>query len=151
MASRVTTQRYRVAEWSLRSATTYPDPANDVQVDAVVTTPSGRGLRVPAYYAGNHVWRVRYSSSERGTHRWRTECSDPADAGLHGAEGTVEVAEYDGDNPLYRHGSIRVSEDHTYLTHADGKPFFWLGDTCWMGLTRRLRWPEEFQRTYRAR
>jgi hypothetical protein len=27
----------------------------------------------------------------------------------------------------------------------DGTPFFWLGDTWWMGLCHRLHWPEEFQ------
>ena len=24
-------------------------------------------------------------------------------------------------------------------------PFFWLGDTWWMGLTKRLLWPEGFK------
>ena len=32
-----------------------------------------------------------------------------------------------------------------YLEHADGMPFFWLGDTWWMGLVERLRWPEDFR------
>lgn len=33
-----------------------------------------------------------------------------------------------------------------YLEHSDGTPFFWLGDTWWMGLCHRLHWPNEFQR-----
>ncbi|MFB3903317.1 MAG: DUF4038 domain-containing protein [Acidobacteriota bacterium] len=28
-------------------------------------------------------------------------------------------------------GPIRVSPDHRYFVDADGKPFFWLGDTAW--------------------
>src|SRR5690606_38634745 len=32
-----------------------------------------------------------------------------------------------------------------FLEHADGTPFFWLADTWWMGLSKRLEWPEEFQ------
>jgi hypothetical protein len=28
-------------------------------------------------------------------------------------------------------GPIRVSADHRYFVDADGKPFFWLGDTAW--------------------
>ena len=50
-----------------------------------------------------------------------------------------------GDHPLLRHGPIRVSADRRHFEHADGTPFFWLGDTWWMGFTRRLRWPEDFQ------
>ena len=29
------------------------------------------------------------------------------------------------------HGPLEVSEDGRYLQHADGTPFFWLGDTAW--------------------
>lgn len=29
------------------------------------------------------------------------------------------------------HGRIQVSKDGRYLTHEDGSPFFWLGDTGW--------------------
>lgn len=57
--------------------------------------------------------------------------------------GKVEVVPYKGDNPLYRHGPIRVARDRRHFEHADGTPFFWLGDTWWMGLCERLKWPEE--------
>ena len=30
-----------------------------------------------------------------------------------------------------RHGALRVSRDGRHLVHADGTPFFWLGDTAW--------------------
>jgi len=31
----------------------------------------------------------------------------------------------------FAHGDLRVSEDGRFLVHADGTPFFWLGDTAW--------------------
>lgn len=31
----------------------------------------------------------------------------------------------------FRHGPLRVSGDGRHLVHADGTPFFWLGDTAW--------------------
>jgi hypothetical protein len=65
---------------------------------------------------------------------------------LHGVAGVVRVEPYRGDNPLFRHGPIRVAADRRHFEHADGTPFFWLGDTWWMGLCRRLHWPEEFRR-----
>ena len=52
---------------------------------------------------------------------------------------------YRGENPLFQHGPLRVSRNRRYLEHIDGKPFFWLGDTWWMGLTKRLPWPDGFK------
>jgi Protein of unknown function (DUF4038)/Putative collagen-binding domain of a collagenase len=31
----------------------------------------------------------------------------------------------------FSHGPLRVSSDGHYLQHADGTPFFWLGETAW--------------------
>ena len=40
------------------------------------------------------------------------------------------------DKP-WTHGSLRVSDNQRFLCHADGEPFFWLGDTGWL-LPERL-------------
>jgi len=133
-------------QWSLRSGQGYDDPSTDVEVDVLVTAPSGETRRVPAYWAGGQTWCVRLSSQEAGLHTWRAECSDPGNPDLHGVEGELEVTPYRGRNPLMRHGPLQVSEDRRFLEHADGRPFFWLGDTWWMGLCSRLDWPGEFQR-----
>lgn len=37
----------------------------------------------------------------------------------------------------WKHGNLKVSDYGPYLLHADGKPFFWLGDTGWL-LPQRL-------------
>ncbi len=37
----------------------------------------------------------------------------------------------------WSHGPLRVSDNHMYLQHKDGTPFFWLGDTGWL-LPERL-------------
>jgi len=135
----------RMVELVFASAQAYDDPFNQVQLDALFTTPGGKTLRVPAFWAGGGTWKVRYASGEAGLHRFRTECSDTANAKLHGVVGEVEVVAYEGDNPLYRHGPICVADDKRHFAHADGTPFFWLGDTWWMGLCKRLNWPGEFQ------
>jgi hypothetical protein len=31
----------------------------------------------------------------------------------------------------FSHGGLRVSDNHRYLVHRDGTPFFYLGDTAW--------------------
>ena len=135
----------RMAEVSFESAKDYADPFNHVMLDAVFTTPDGRLLRVPAFWAGGKTWRVRYASAVTGKHTFLTECSDAANAALHGITGEIEVTPYTGIIALFRHGPIRVADDRRHFAHADGTPFFWLGDTWWMGLVKRLQWPADFQ------
>ncbi len=109
------------------------------------TDPGGGEHVVPAFWAGELTWRVRYSSPLTGLHHYRTVCSDPGNADLHGQTGTLEVSPYEGQNPLMMHGPLRMAGDRRHLEHSDGTPFFWLGDTWWMGFTKRLPWPDGFR------
>ena len=101
-------------------------------------------MRVPMFWTGDKQWRLRYVSPITGVHTFRTECSDAANATLHGAEGKIEVLPNKSQNKLYRHGPIRVSKNRRHFEHVDGKPFLWLGDTWWKCLAKRLSW-EGFQ------
>jgi hypothetical protein len=132
-------------EWAFHSGKSYRDPFNEVDLDVVVEGPAGVEHRAPAFWSGGPVWRVRYAPPAPGRYTWRTVCSDSANPDLHNVSGILEAAAYDGNNPLYRHGSIRVAADQRHFEHADGVPFFWLGDTWWMGLCKRLHWPDDFQ------
>ena len=134
----------RVAEISLVSERIYQNPFTEVDLDAIVTQPDGKQLRVPAFWVGGNRWCFRFSSPKPGQVAWRTECSDRTNPRLHAVEGKVEVVAYEGDDPLYRHGFIRVAKDRRHFEYADGTPFFWLGDTWWKGLCKRLTW-EGFQ------
>ncbi|HEX3718542.1 MAG TPA: DUF4038 domain-containing protein [Verrucomicrobiae bacterium] len=134
-----------MVEMTFAAKNSHSDPFNQVVFDAVFTDPAGHVLRVPGFWDGGNVWKVRYASPLIGSHSFRTECSERADVGLNGVSGKVEVNPYHGDNPLYQHGPLRVAANHRYLEHLDGTPFFWLGDTWWMGLSHRLHWPDEFK------
>jgi hypothetical protein len=137
----------RVKEWTFTSTTkAYADPFNEVQLDMRVTAPDGAQLRVPAFWAGEQTWRVRYSSPQVGTHHWRLECSDRENKNLHGVEGTLELQPYSGENALYRRGFVKVAEDKRHLVYNNGRPFFWLGDTWWMGLCDRLKFPDDVKK-----
>ncbi|NIA22347.1 MAG: DUF4038 domain-containing protein [Anaerolineaceae bacterium] len=114
-------------------------------MEVIFTDPEGQERRVPAFWGGENLWRVRYASPKVGRHRYRTECSDADNSDLHGRTGELEVQPYKGDNPLFKHGPLRISKNRRYLEHLDGTAFFWLGDTWWMGLCGRLQWPGEFQ------
>lgn len=134
-----------ITEWSYTSNTSYGDPFNDVQLDIVVTDPNGQERVIPAFWAGDQTWRVRHSAAKPGAYPFRTVCSDAGNHDLHGQSGIIDVAPYEGDNALLRHGFLRVAANRRHLTHADGAPFFWLGDTWWMGLCKRMSWPQDFQ------
>ena len=134
-----------VSEWSLASSRTYDDPFNELEVDFVITDPDGIERRVPAFWSGDQIWRVRYAASRPGRHCWRSVCSDASDPDLHGREGIIDVSPYTGNSPLLRLGPLGVSDCGRYLQHHDGTPFFWLADTWWMALCERLAWPADFQ------
>jgi hypothetical protein len=135
----------RVIELSFTAEKDHDDPFNKIDLDVSFTAPSSKVVRIPAFWAGGKTWRVRYTSSELGVHTYVTSCTDGQDHGLERASGRVQVEPYKGQNPLYQHGPLRVAADRRHLEHSDGTPFFWLGDTWWMGLCERLRWPDEFQ------
>lgn len=132
-------------EWGFTSSRVYPDPFNDVEVDVLFTAPDGCEQRVPAFWAGEQEWRVRFAPRQAGTYRWRTVCTDTSNTSLHGVEGTLTVTPYQGHNRLLQRGGLQVSADRRYLQHRDGTPFLWLGDTWWMGLCKRLGFPGDFQ------
>ena len=134
-----------VIEWSYASTKVYEDPFHDLEMDVVFTDPVGVKRKVPAFWAGEQNWGVRYASPVPGRHNFRTVCSDADNGDLHGREGEIEVAPYDGDNPVYSHGPLRVHADRRHLEHIDGTPFFWLGDTWWMALCKRWKWPEDLR------
>jgi hypothetical protein len=135
-----------MVELSFEARSAHDDPFNTVTLDVVFTDPNGSTLRVPAFWAGDNMWKARYASPTTGAHRFRSECSGTHDPGLHSVTGAVQIKPYTGDNPFYKHGPLQVAADRRYLQHADGTPFFWLGDTWWMGLCHRLHWPDEVKK-----
>ena len=135
-----------MTEFAFTAAHDHENPFHDVTLDVLFESPTGASQKVPAFWDGGRIWKVRFSSPLAGIYHWKTVCSDAGDSGLSNVTGSVTVEPYVGENPLYAHGPLRVAADHRHFEQLDGTPFFWLGDTWWMGLCQRLHWPEEFQR-----
>jgi hypothetical protein len=132
-------------EITLISGKTYDDPFSELEVAVNFKEPDDNIVSVPAFWAGGNTWKVRYGSDKIGVHSYSVEASDKSNTELNAISGAVEIEEYTGDNPLYLHGSVTRTDDNLYLSYRDGERFFWLGDTWWMGLTSRLRFPEDFE------
>src|SRR5215471_8827900 len=118
-------------ELTLTSTRTYANPFLDVTVTVEYTKAGSPPLQGYGFWDGGATFRLRQSFPEPGTWHYKTTASDPSNSGLHNREGDVQVLPYNGSNPLYRHGFLQVSADRRFLTHADGTPFLWLGDTLW--------------------
>ena len=119
-------------EVTLTADSIYPQPAVwlSLQLNATLThSASGLALEAPGFWDGGKTWKLRFAAPVAGEWRWRTSCSEAGDTGLHGAAGSFSVAPYAGSNALYRHGILRPHKSGRFLEHADGVPFYWLGDT----------------------
>ena len=120
-------------EAEFTSDKTYSNAVQDTGVAVTFTSPSGKTHRADAFWDGERLWRVRFSPDEIGAWKYKTAATDTSNTGLHAREGSFDVVQYSGSNPLYRHGALELSKDGYTLQHADGAPFFWLADTCWAG------------------
>ncbi len=117
---------------SIHSTVDYPNPYMDVDVHAVFTHEDGTVIRRPAFWDGNNIWRIRFSSPlASGEWAWITYCSDIDNEGLHNIEGSIRSVRQPGDNKLTERGLLRMSPGRRTIVHADGRPFVLTADTPW--------------------
>ena len=135
--------QWDVFETSFRSTKDYTNAFTEAEVN-VVFKQGEYQWKVPAFWAGGKTWTVRFAPPVQGKFTYRVECSDKKNAGLNGKEQTLQVTGYKGKNPLLQHGFVKATAGKGYFEHADGTPFFWLGDTWWKNLCKRMTW-EGFQ------
>lgn len=135
----------QVIEFSFNSSKIYKDPFNEIDLDVIFIDPNGKKLMVPAFWDGENIWRVRYSSCVIGNHKFLTKCSNNEDEELNNHSGEIKILQYRGNNNLLKHGRLKVSDNFLYLKHVDGTPFLWLGDTWWFAFAKRFEWPEIFK------
>ena len=120
-------EQWRIIELSFTSSKSYPNPVTDVNMTATFTNGDTTITR-PAFWDGGNSWKIRFAPTRTGTWSYTTNCDDASNAGLHNQTGTVQAIAYSGSLDIYKHGFLKVSDNHHYFTHADGTPFFYLGD-----------------------
>jgi hypothetical protein len=97
-----------------------------------LTSPSGRLSTIAGFWDGGATWRARFMPDEEGRWQYRTRSLPPA-SGLNGQGGSFQTTGQKGPTRFLRHGPVRVSPSQRFFQHADGTPFFWMGDTVWYG------------------
>lgn len=117
-------------EITLISEKTYSDPFNEADVDMLLYG-NGRLYKIPGFWDGGNVWKIRFVCPTAGDWYFVTECTDEGNTSLHGKTGKITCSEYLGELDIYKHGFVTVKEGKKYFTYDDGTPFFYLGDTHW--------------------
>lgn len=131
-------------ELTFTSKNSFKNAYTDVTVWVDLSGP-GFNKRVYGFWDGGQIFRVRVVATQPGTWTWKSG-STPADPGLSGKSGTFKAIDWTtaekAENPL-RHGFIRATANQHALEHADGTPFFIIGDTWYSVGANRFRWYDD--------
>jgi hypothetical protein len=125
--------RYARFDQTLESTVTYGNPVQETSLTATFTAPDKTQSKVPGFWDGGAVWKIRFAPEQTGEWSYETTCSDASNKGLHRQKGTFTVTAAEGSSRFATHGPIRVAPGGRYFQHADGTPYFWMGDTAWNG------------------
>jgi hypothetical protein len=113
-----------MGEWAFSSDAQYRSPFADVAVDAVFTGPSDETFRMPAFYDGDGIWRVRFNPGEVGRWSYRL-MSVPANPDFD-RQGEFTVT------PRDARGFLKATPGKGWgFAFESGEPVFMFGDTTY--------------------
>jgi len=131
-------------ELTFIAANTYKNAYTDVIVWVDLTGP-GFSKRVYGFWDGGQTFHLRVVATQPGTWTWKSG-SSPEDPGLSGKSGSFTAVNWTeaekNENPL-RRGFVRATANKHALEHADGTPFFIIGDTWYSVPANRFKWYDD--------
>ena len=131
-------------ELTFTAANSYKNAYTEVIVWVDLTGP-GFNKRVYGFWDGGQTFHLRVVATQPGTWTWKSG-STPNDPGLSGKSGSFKAVDWTEaektNNPL-RHGFVRATANQHALEHADGTPFFAIGDTWYSVGANRFRWYDD--------
>jgi hypothetical protein len=110
------------------------NPFLEVSLEATFSQGSRR-VRVPAFYDGDGIYRVRFMPDNEGEWTFRTSSKTAALDGKEG--GFTAIAPRKGN-----HGPVSV-RNKFHFAYADGTPYFAFGTTCYAWTHQPLAMQEE--------
>lgn len=149
---------YGLLEVDLNITGNFKNPFNpeEVEVSALVETPTGETIEIPAFYhqefkrelvdgrenlapLGEPYWKIRFTPVEVGSYKFHVILKTPSYS-VTSEEHTFNV--YKSDNE----GFIRISEsDRRYFKIENGEAFFFIGhNVCWFGVRGTFDYDEWF-------
>lgn len=126
--ARTTTAQFARLDVDITLRASWQDPyrARDVAVDVVLLSPSGKRLRLPAFYvdgAPTEVshWQARFTPREAGRYRYHVELSEAGQRQPDGAQGWFAVT------PRAARGFLQA-DSHWTLRFDNGERFRGIGE-----------------------
>ena len=128
-----TVNQWVASEMTFESEQDYASPFYDVDFDVIFThKKTGFELKIPGFWDGGKVFKVRFALTQVGEWSFVTVCSDKDNTGLHNKSGRIMCVEYNGELEIYKRGFVKTDPNLRYFVYDDGTPFFYLGDTHWV-------------------
>ena len=144
LAAQNTIHVWEKQELTFTAANSYKNTYIEVIVWVDLTGP-GFNKRVYGFWDGGQTFHLRVVATQPGTWTWKSG-STPNDPGLTGKSGSFKAVDWTEAektmNPL-RHGFVRATANQHALEHADGTPFFAIGDTWYSVGANRFRWYDD--------
>lgn len=135
---------WEIQEISFTAKNSYKNAYTDATVWVDLSGP-GFKKRIYGFWNGGTTFLVRLVATKPGVWSWKTG-SAPNDAGLSGKSGSFTAIDWSekekNENPL-RRGFLRASPNQHALNHADGTPFFIIGDTWYSLSSNRFKWYDD--------
>ena len=131
-------------EITLQAQNTYQNPYTEVDVWVDLSGPNFH-KRVYGFWNGGKTFRARVLATAPGEWSW-VSGANKQDAGLSGKKGrfvAIPWTEAEKAENICRRGFLRPTPNGHAFEHADGTPFFLLGDTWWSVPSYRFRWTED--------
>ena len=127
--------KYDVYEITLTTSVPYANPYTDVTLSATFRGPT-KTINIEGFWDGGNTWKIRMAPIEIGT--WTVVDVASNDSQLNNQkEGTTFTCRLPTNediavNEALRHGFVQINPSfpRTFM-HADGTPFFLMGDTAW--------------------
>ncbi len=112
--------RYGVFEITLTATGNYPNPYQQGWLLAAFISPSNDTMRIPGFWDGGAIWKVRISPNQEGNWYYFTSSDNP---GLT-QSGTFKCVHSNCS------GGIKPMDGY-HFKYENGTPFWWFGETCW--------------------
>jgi len=98
------------------------NPFTDTELNAIFSK-GENSIKVPGFYDGDGIFRIRFSPNEQGEWSYKTESNLSA---LSGKKGKFNCIPPSGIN----HGPLKIVNTY-YLQYADETPFYGIGTTAY--------------------
>ena len=135
---------WETQELTFTASNSYKNAYTDVTVWVDLSGP-GFKKRVYGFWDGGNTFHLRLVATAPGAWSWKSGSSS-GDPGLTGKTGSFTAINWSekekNENPL-RHGFLRPSANHHALNHADGTPYFAIGDTWYPLGANRFKWYDD--------